>query len=81
MPACGGEDEMDARTPNEDKDLLSIAQVARMLNATYKTVWTWVRNGRLPALDTAPPGARLARIRVRRSDAEALMREYRPENH
>ena len=70
---------MDARTPAEDKDLLSIAQVAREVGSSYKTVWTWVRSGRLPALNTAPPGARQARIRVRSSDVDALMREYRPQ--
>ena len=63
---------------SEKEELLTIKAVARMVGAKYRTVWAWIRSGRLPALNTAPPGARQARIRVRRSDVEALMREYQP---
>ncbi len=66
---------------DQQDEFLTLREVARMVGSNYRTVWAWVHSGKLPALDTAPPGARQARIRVRRSDVEALMREYRPENH
>lgn len=51
-----------------ESDMYTMAQVAKLLQVSLKTVWTWTRNGSLASVRL---GERL--VRIRRSDLEAFM--------
>jgi excisionase family DNA binding protein len=55
-------------------DLLTVAQAAEVLAVTPRTVTGWCRTGRLPYVQL-PSG----RLRIRRSDLDALLKPSRTE--
>jgi excisionase family DNA binding protein len=56
--------------PNHDDELLTVAEVAKRLHISARTVNRWILDGILPA-KRLPSG----RYRVRRADAEAALRD------
>jgi excisionase family DNA binding protein len=57
-------------SPNAD-DFLTVADIARILKLNQQTVRNWIDQGSLPALRVG------RRVRVRRSDFEALLESGR----
>ena len=50
----------------DGKDYVKIADVAKRYNVSRVTVWTWIKNGKLPAY-------RIGKVyRIKREDADAI---------
>lgn len=58
-----------------DDEVLTVADVAQMLNVRRKAVWKWIEDGKLKAYRT-PGGHR----RILRSDFDTAMRAINPGN-
>lgn len=54
-------------------DYLSVNDVAAMVGLSPKSVYRRIYDGELPYINVAPPGARRASIRIRRSAAHQYM--------
>ena len=55
-------------------ELLAVEDVAKMLNVTATSVRRYIADGALPALRLG--GSPTGKLRIRRSDVEARMREW-----
>lgn len=56
-----------------DARLLTPAQVGELWGCSAMTIRRWIASGRLPAVDIATPGAKKTRLRIRETDAIALL--------
>jgi excisionase family DNA binding protein len=59
-------------TPNDQ--LMTPRQVAKLLQISERTLWTWHRNGRLPAVKIGPDG-RNGSVRYRPADVARFIEE------
>ncbi len=53
---------------NEDADLLTVAEAARLLKVSRITLHRWLKHGRLPAYHVGPKA-----VRIRRGDLATVM--------
>jgi excisionase family DNA binding protein len=67
-------DELDARAPASRPSTCSVAEAARELNTTTRTIKRWISAGRLHA-SRVVPGAGSSRVRITRASVDRLLTE------
>lgn len=65
-------DELDARAPESRPATCSVAEAARELNITTRTVKRWISDGRLQASRVVPGGGS-SRVRITRASVDRLL--------
>ncbi len=63
-----------------DPSDLTLRQAAVLTKYSVRSLRRWVHDGRLPALRVGPPGTKVSRIVIRRSDLEAFLCGHGPED-
>lgn len=64
-------------SPSEFPPVMSGVTLAKIIKKRPETVYRWCESGRLRATDERSPGAKRARWRILREDAEAFLRASR----